>query len=261
MNAFLSPPSSLSEGEVAVLFWAVVGGFIVFGGLAIEKFADWLNERFLAPPLKPHSNLEFIGWCILMFGIAIEIGVAGWSANDAWQTRQMAIKNDPLNQPIASATARVFLIESGTNTTGFNPNMPNFTFAGFVRLYLVSSKQPTNGIRLICKTFNNFIGGNGGYSSGPNNYWELEYGQDVNPVSEYGFGPLPNVRAANACDEVFLSAPFIPPNTEVLGGHVTVTINSVVREFEIPPQTILTSALKKPIPPVTVYLFPSFPRP
>lgn len=93
MNVLFSSTSSLPIGEVSVLIWATIGGILVFVGLAVEKFADWMNDRYLGGTEKPHQSLETTGWCVLMFGIFVEITVAGWSANDAWQTRQMAIRN------------------------------------------------------------------------------------------------------------------------------------------------------------------------
>jgi uncharacterized membrane protein YidH (DUF202 family) len=115
MNDLLST-SSLSEGNVGVLFWATIGGIVVFIGLLLEKFADWMNDRFLGGEHKPHKILELIGWCVLMFGIFIEVAVAGWSANDAWQTRQMTIRNAPENLPIKSIRAEVNLLFRGTNS-------------------------------------------------------------------------------------------------------------------------------------------------
>jgi hypothetical protein len=152
MNNLLST-SSLSEGEVAVLFWATIGGIIVFIGLTLEKFADWMNERYLAPPLKPHARLELVGWWCLMLGIFVEITVGGWAANDAWQTRQMAIKNNPLNQPVTSVSASIFLwYPSGAK---IRYDVGNLGPLGTKAMMWVGQTVKTN---LTSLTLNDFVG-------------------------------------------------------------------------------------------------------
>jgi len=71
----------------------------------MEKAAEWMNKRYEAQPGEPHECLEWVGWTILMVGIVVESSVACSSAIDEWQTKQIANKNDPLNQLIASAIA------------------------------------------------------------------------------------------------------------------------------------------------------------
>lgn len=99
--------SSISGGEYAVLLWATIGGVLVFCGLTIEKIADYLNDRHCAPLFKPHKKTESFGWYLLMAGIFIETCVACWSAHDAWQIKQIANKNNPLNLPVSDIFANV----------------------------------------------------------------------------------------------------------------------------------------------------------
>lgn len=215
------------------MFWATIGGIAVFIGLLLEKFAEWMDEKFLGGTYKPHKTLESIGWSILMLGIFVEIAVAGWSANDVWQTRQMAIKNDPLNQPIGSATARVFIVENGTNTTPYD-DLKKFPvdFAYMVRLQLFNSKEPTKGVLLFCTSFNRFTNDNGGFE------WVMQYDREMSPHRWMFFEPLPDVRSAIKCDQVVLSAPFIPRDTEILRGSVAITINEQRLIFDIPGQRV-----------------------
>jgi hypothetical protein len=56
------------------------------------------------------------------------------------QTSNNVVKIDPLNQPIASLTASVFLIEQGTKRTHIDPKT-NITDGIFVTLDLGCSKQ------------------------------------------------------------------------------------------------------------------------
>ena len=67
-------------GDAAAVAWAMIGGVIVAAGLIIEKFSEWLDERFFGE-YKAHKKLEHLGWLILMLGIFIEIADAGWTAH------------------------------------------------------------------------------------------------------------------------------------------------------------------------------------
>jgi hypothetical protein len=119
MRLFLAASSPSSLAEVLVIVFAAAGGIVVFVALLIEKIAEWKSEKHI---VKSCKRLSEWGWWILMAGIAFEIGVAIWSATDAWQIRQMAIRNDPLNQPITSLTARAWLWVRGTNGLNFVPS-------------------------------------------------------------------------------------------------------------------------------------------
>jgi len=79
--SFPVPSSSLLSAFVL----ATIGGLAVLGGLALEKFSDLLNDRFVGG-YKPHKWLSEFGWVILMIGITIETGIAGKSAISEWKT-------------------------------------------------------------------------------------------------------------------------------------------------------------------------------
>jgi hypothetical protein len=124
--AFASPSSSLLA-EFWVSFVAMLGGIVVFVGLLLEKIAERGNDKHSPPFLKPYNRIGECGWKILMAGIVIEIAVAGISAKVDLETRQMAIKNDPLNQPITSMSASIKLwttVATSTNRTGRPPAFP-----------------------------------------------------------------------------------------------------------------------------------------
>lgn len=144
MNALIATSLPISNGEVAILFWATIGGVFVFFGLMLEKFSEWMNDRFLAGLYKPHRTLELIGWCILMFGIFVEIGVAGWSANDAWQTRQMAIKSDPFNQPVSDISAYLEFEVNRTYSSDLQGKDIRKVFGrGIAGMFLCGTNKPT----------------------------------------------------------------------------------------------------------------------
>jgi hypothetical protein len=243
MNTLLSTASpSFSAGEVAVLFWATIGGICVFIGLMLEKFAEWMDDRFLGGSHKPHKTLESAGWCILMLGIFVEITVAFWSANDAWQTRQMAIKNDPLNQPIAVLTANAFLIEQGTNRTKIDPGLP-LGGAVFVKLHFRCSKRPESGSAVLictsCVTYPMTTNSPPTLDNNDGICWRLQFSSTG--LEHFGgvIPPKSTVRDASGWDEIEFDAPFLPPNTEIWGGNITLSVNSSANlVFEIPPQRV-----------------------
>jgi len=66
---------------------ASIGGMIVFLGLWMEKEGD--KEEFIdVDDFRVSKLRKKIGWWILMFGILIEIGVAGLTAKNDWEARQ-----------------------------------------------------------------------------------------------------------------------------------------------------------------------------
>jgi hypothetical protein len=96
---------SSSFPTFSIIATAAAGGCIVFIGLAIEKFADWLNDKYIGGDDKPHKGLGLFGWWLLMLGIAVEIGVAISSAIEVRDISKLAMKNAPINQPIRRLTA------------------------------------------------------------------------------------------------------------------------------------------------------------
>jgi hypothetical protein len=102
---------------------ACIGGVFAFFGLLIEDEAakdekKQTPEIFVADVSIAKAKGRF-GWWVLMLGIAIEIGVAFWSAyRDDWHIRQMEKAQqdaDPRNQPISSIKADVSFFAAGTN--------------------------------------------------------------------------------------------------------------------------------------------------
>jgi hypothetical protein len=160
------------------------------------------------------------------------------------ETDTNVAKIDPLNQPIASLTASVSLAENGTNRTHIDPSKP-LGGAAFVKLKFRCSKHPFNSwpyelICSSCETFpltTNISGGlNQSYKMVE---WSLEFGSTG--IGHFGSVMPPNatVRDADELDVIEFDAPFLPPGTEIMGGDITLTINSTKKKFEIPPQNIL----------------------
>ena len=126
------------------LFWsssaiipivASIGGVFVFFGLLIEDEAakdekKQTPEIFVADVSISKAKGRF-GWWVLMFGIAIEIVIAAWTAYDDRETRQMAAKNNPLLQPVSQVSARLLLVVEAANSTPYSTEGLKNTFINF----------------------------------------------------------------------------------------------------------------------------------
>jgi hypothetical protein len=228
---------------------ASFGGILVFVGLWMEKGAEkgwFLNVN----DLRRRRLKAKWGWRVLMLGIFVEIGTGAaltWhDVAENMQTAKQIAKNDPLNQPIASLTASVSLMNLGTNRTKIDPGKP-FGGAAFVKLRFGCSKHPENGwpVQLTCVscetspvigTPTNKIPN---FSDKPmGNAWLLEFGSSGMGHVLNVIPPKANVRDAVDWDAVEFDAPFLPPGTEIIRGDIILTINSTTKRFEIPPQKI-----------------------
>jgi len=104
--------------EIITIFFAMVGGILVFWGLRIEKMAENdLSPDIFSEEEKSRRLKAKRGWKLLMLGVFIEILVAGFfAAKDGWEIREVQInevRNNPLNQPISDLTATVVLNVDG----------------------------------------------------------------------------------------------------------------------------------------------------
>ena len=239
---------TLSEGEFVILFWAMIGGIAVFIGLLLEKFAEWMDKRFLGGTHKPHKTLESIGWCILMFGIFIEVVVAGWSANDAWQTRQMAIKNDPRNAIVSDLTADVSI-----DLRGNNAEWPLYGSRRVADLWLIGTNWHiglsflSNFATMESDSFVSDVWADS-KSQETSKHYHLRFHTDDMGVDESTkffvkaspgvTVPMPTVRdIIDRVPALLIDAKFIPHDADVTGGAVIFHINgSIPKYFEIFPQ-------------------------
>lgn len=223
---FASASSPSSEVEFALLFWAMIGGIAVFVGLGVEKIADWMNERFLDGSYKPHKTLEEVGWCILMFGIFVEIAVAGWSANDAWQTRQIAINNYPLNQPVSDISANVVISLMGTQSS----TSPTWWGASEVAdLVLIDTNMPQSFAVLIAYTFQRFD------RVGIDETYGITFHEDLRNLYGRGVAKWPTVaEIMSNVTTVATYTKFIPHDAQPYTGNVEFLINGGIhKHFQI----------------------------
>lgn len=211
------------------MFCAIIGGILVFIGLLLEKFADWMNDRFLGGGYKPHKTLELTGWSVLMFGIFIEIAVASWSANDAWQTRQMAMKNDLRSQPLTSATATARIEFRGNIQERGVPEIGPFAAYEKMLVTLCVPQTDTNGFILV--------------GDKPVIIPSKDSTEEIIKFKESELfsirGTIPTAGSLEKIDIVFIGDFLLPDETEVMGGSIDVEINSTVfRSYKIFPQKV-----------------------
>jgi hypothetical protein len=234
MISFLATSSPSSLAEVLVIAFAAIGGIIVFAGLLLEKIAEWKSEKHI---VKPFKRLSEWGWWILMAGIAVEIGVAVWSANDAWQTRQIANSNNPLNQRVADVSADASIIVRGGNLNDELDFRKHFMVSLAGIMYLCDSNRPSTNSwpTLSSGDFSRMFFDNPTFL----NKMDRRYGIRFQKEAAFGTSGTETAKAKdiNGIFMVSMDVFFLPTNSVILGGSVVLTINSDVQKvFQIPAQ-------------------------
>lgn len=231
------PPTTIPSVEIGILIAAMLGGAVVVFGLIVERFAEWLDDRFI-PQYKAHKWLEDCGLGFVILGIVWEIVVGGWAANDAWQTKQMAIKNDPLNQPIARISAIVSFRVKETNFLE-NPTWGN----------------PTR-VASIAFCNSNFVAGNEVVVASQIYFLDADdfdrYGEEKTPqyvlhfhveTDTESFDPFNKYLAnknvgwlINTMHFLDIETKFLPQNAEILDGQAVVMVNDRQKWYNVPAQ-------------------------
>lgn len=167
-----------------------------------------------------------------MIGILIEVIVAGGTAIEDLQTRQIANKNDPINGKISDVSAVVYFVVKGGGVL----DMPQ--------------KGDRAGMMLLCKTTqiasslpglfaDNFNRG-WGVSNDPNTNssdtraYSLRFQTDGMTAMQVGSGQTWQVKEIFDVKYLWMTFSFLTNNAEILGGTASVVVNgSVRREFVI----------------------------
>ena len=93
---------------------AAIGGVIVVLGLLGELIGekDWYKNT---SHFKKIKQIKKGGEWAVILGVSIEVLVAGYTAFNEQKLRQIAIKNDPLKQPVSQISAVLSLVVNATN--------------------------------------------------------------------------------------------------------------------------------------------------
>lgn len=216
---------------------AIFGGFIVFVGLLMEKL--WAKKSYKNTcDFKWSKRMVEVGAWLVIAGIVFEIGVAVWTASDAWETRQMAIKNDPNNLPVSDISATVVVKLEGTNFERINETF-DLRLDNWVTLLDNKTNVPTLNLgnmgSLMAEDVLPFINSNFQDRSVVSHGYVMKYVE--NPLNAFDTEtqlPIPEHRpvAKYVLEKVrFLRIipSFIPKNTQVIGGEAWLTINGTLR--------------------------------
>jgi hypothetical protein len=218
------------------IFWFVIiassGGVLVLVGLLMERFSerDWHKNL---SDFRRCKSVRVWGEWIVIAGIVVEIGVGILSALDAW-------KNDPLNRPIRDMAAVVSFKVKGGDFKEINmKEMTHGSMSSVAYLNICETNGQVSDLMPGTLYADNFSKGYVESSLASDRlYWMRFSVEDVG--SHVG-----NERPAKEIDKIkslFIAAWFLPKNTEILGGHATIIINSgIQKDFEIPPQKDLNT--------------------
>ncbi len=219
----------------------------VWRGLVLEKAAekDWFSD---AEDMKACKAKNERGRKYVLLGVKVEVAtailLAVISVVDEIHTNSQMSKIDPLNQPIASATATVTLLISGTNL--IDAKTVNGIGNGAI-LLVGTSEHPVGG----SKSWPILLFGSERTEASFDGKTELFLRFD-----QRGFAPLSDapVRTVDKWDFLELEVAFIPHGTEIISGSVEITVNSTTRKFPIPAQKAASAGpeLLEYVKPVTV---------
>ena len=97
----------------ASTFWTVliacIGGVVVVLGLLFETLADKKSFADIKSFRRWHTLKGWGEWLVIA-GVAIEVIVAGFTAIDEWETKQVATKNDPQKRPLFALSAYAYVV-------------------------------------------------------------------------------------------------------------------------------------------------------
>ena len=213
------------------LFWFVMfaglGGVVVFVGLLMEKLAGKEKYKNISDFRRSKLVREMGEWMVIG-GIVIEVAVAASFAALDWG-------NEPLNRPMETVSAYARILVKGDRYLRQSPKFKENSGCGLAFL-IGTNVNETNilfslsaGSSEIC--LNNILG-------------SIHQNQPVsNMPNDRGLGQP--ARRFEEVNSLVMSIPQFekfdpfhsPTNTQILGGSVTVTINSSLSwKFEIPPQ-------------------------
>lgn len=159
-----------------------------------------------------------------MLGIAIETAVAGWSAFDEWE-------NNPLNRPISDISAVAIIELKGGGIQEIIPNAQPPWYAWCLLRDSYTNSSDFNAVMLISDGFSKMPAFT--TERGNNTQYSLRF-----HMEDIGMNPSKKkAKAIKGIKFLTLNTLFLPTNSEVTWGRVTILVNSEIQKsFEIPHQ-------------------------
>lgn len=204
--------------------WAnlATGCFVTLG--VVLEVISWKKRisKITKQRLKTCDKICFIAGAILFW-------VTYYTGNKASEEmRSQTVALLPQRQPITSISATAYFQVRGTNRIDFDPVKNEM----FVTLQFGRSEYTISNIwkvKLNCKAFK-FLGNE------ESSVYYIEFGHDL-MAPAWNLGKDDTIGSADDWDMAILQAFFLRGRTEILGGSVALTLNSViVKKFEIPKQ-------------------------
>lgn len=220
---------------------AMFGGMIVFLGLWIENEADEEIKREHISNFTGHQLRAKIkavcGWRILMFGIALEIGISGvLAAIDVHENMTMnnaITAADPRNWPISEMNAVAWFTVQGTNMDDELTNLLSGRKA-----QMTIWKNEREGFSLDA-----LEAGNGDIEGRVLRPIFGLVDRRVYRVSLHSFNFLTaegiNPPLGKTIDDMHLvhvDLNFLPRDSQISSGRVILTVNNVTKYFDVPNQ-------------------------
>jgi hypothetical protein len=217
------------------VFWAGIGGLLVFIGIVAEEVADkhWYKNQ---ESHKCWNRVRFAGiWFGVVLGVLIEVIVAAVTACNEW-------RNEPLNLPVSTvevdaqiAVASPFWLQprpismedTSLDLTGKDIHT-NLAF-----FYLVPRYYPQEW-------------GLNGFQNGKSNSIAVEINFEqigASPIAMLdAFNGRPHPRnptvkeVLSEIKAMLFYVDFIPTNCSIVGGQAILKVNGFTKEFKIPEQ-------------------------
>lgn len=236
------------------IFWlvlsAILGGTFVLIGLLMETLAE--KKRFKnITSLRRWQSIKRKGEWIVIFGIVIEIGTGVFSATDAWQTRQIAAKNNPLLQPVSQVSATLLLtVDAATYAPQREQSMANtffnfgsgsitnwemyqvFSLGASEGRYFLRTHAPANGIMVMGvppKIAAYTIALRFEQPALPLPGVQPENLENTNDLE--GFAEITVTNALNKITLAEAYIDFLPTNTIIIQGKATLSVNGFLMDF------------------------------
>lgn len=270
LNSFSSTSSSLLTKEVVFSFFAAIGGLILLIGLWLE-FREGLKsekEWYLdIDDFRKCKKKSKQGEIWVMVGVSIEVVIAIFFAvldvKDKYEINVNADKNNPLNKPLSSVSARANIevlmsqeaqsnamvkvrpikewqilfanLELRTlNTNIVVKNIPISAAPGeivpYIGGFLSVSSSPNNS---VVKSRKSEFGYNINFSEDETMFYRESFNKDYAPSQWPTVG-----QVLTNFNVVEITQNFMPVGVEVIGGNVDIIMNGIETNFDIVPQPL-----------------------
>jgi len=206
---------------------ASIGGAFVSIGLWLENEGEKDSYKdikdFRLSKKRAHCGLKFVFWGVVL-ETALGFGVAMW---EGWQ----AIESDPLNKPVASATAFLTLQLPGNVDTTHKisitpPQIAHLDIGEFTTNEFISF------LSLVSDDFDKFIFNDDLAECRMEFRWDKHLRGMWSKPAEMPIGEF-----SKTFKSAILSVFFLPMESEIIGGTGELTINGSIKyKFTIPKQ-------------------------